>query len=75
MRNKIKAFIGAILLALGFNTIDVMIWSFRWNQFWHTTQSWDMGPFWLHQWWAYFLFGIIPFGLGFYLIGTLKEVE
>jgi len=72
MKNKLQTFLLAlsfILFALGWNTIDYMMWSFRWDPFWLTTRLWDMGPFWMDQWWCYFLFGILPFALGSFIFG------
>jgi len=76
MNNKLQVFLLAlsfILFALGWNTIEHMVWNFRWDSYWNpnprTTRLWDMGPFWMDEWWCYFLFGILPFALGSFFFG------
>jgi len=69
---KAFALVSTVTLAgLGFNTLDQMIWGFRWETFWRTVNFWDMGPFTLPQWHAFMLFGIIPLATGFFLLGWL----
>jgi len=62
-----------ISIAVGFNTIDAMLWSFRWNSYWYSVTFWDMGPFIFPQWWSYFLFGIAPFALGWLSLGFIVK--
>jgi len=65
--------IAVVFVAFGFNTIDAMIWNFYhhpWIQF--APYQWAFTPtLKVDVWFAYFLGGIMPLAIGFFLIGFL----
>jgi hypothetical protein len=65
--------IAIFCVVLGFNTLDQMIWAFRFDSFWLQVNYWDMGAFILPQWWTYYFCGIAPLMSGSILIGYLIE--
>jgi len=72
----VRLLVSAYLITTGFNTIDWMMWSFRWQRYWLTVDFWDMGPFKLNQWWAYAVFGMLPLIAGCLLLGyTLRDIK
>lgn len=79
MRNNyIKAKVGLALLAafsvaIGFNTIDIMLWSFYYQPWreWFPYQ-WQMNTYLsMEVWDAYVVFGILPLTIGCVLLGSL----
>lgn len=68
---KVLIVVATLLLGFGFNTIDVMVWNFYWHEWrlfspnlwaWTPTVKFDV-------WFSYFFGGILPFGLGAFLLG------
>lgn len=64
--------VGALLLMLGFNTIDAMINQFFWSDYWRTINGWQMIPGVVWNWWGcYIIFGIVPLISGGLMLGFI----
>lgn len=76
-RNILQIITSTLLITLGFNTLDAMIWEFYWNN-WRTFAFglWAWTPtIYMDVWLSYFLGGIIPLSIGCIILGlTLKEI-
>jgi len=74
-RTQILGFLilfSAVMIALGFNTIDAMIWQFyntsQWK-IWFPNQ-WHLSTYFRFEVWnSYFLFGILPLVTGSIVLG------
>lgn len=63
----------AVLITLGFNTLDAMINTFYWCPWreWHGT-LWQLTPWLSLDWWlCFFFFGVVPLCVGWFLLGWL----
>ena len=58
------------LMSVGFNQIDWVA-----NTPWDGGfKMWDLGALVVYRWYAYFLFGIVPYTIGLFGIGWLSHV-
>jgi hypothetical protein len=64
LRHRAPIILGAILLAFGFNTVDVCMTNTVW--------SWEqipIAPYTFILEWAWYLIGLVSFGVGAFLLG------
>lgn len=85
MRVQVLSFLmlfSALMIALGFNTVDAMMWQFyntsQWR-IWYPNQ-WQLSTYFSFEVWnAYALFGVLPLVMGSvilgYVFGVLKKED
>jgi len=70
----IAILLASVLVTLGFNTLDVMMWTFYWTPWkeWFPQHIWYWTPtVFADVWLSYIVGGILPISIGSFLLGWM----